>query len=87
MLEEQVHVVVVDDCQVEVPSLQLERDALPAVERKLSELLVRHRIEVLPEQPEPRVRAAEMKVLDVVQAAAGGTRDRLEVLAGLQLFR
>lgn len=46
---------------------------------------MRHRIDVLSEQPESRVRSAKMEADDLRDVTTGIAPDRLEVVVGLQI--
>lgn len=83
VFEQQVHILVIAYAQVDISPGGLKRDALPGVKRELQQLLMRHRIDMLAEHPEARVRAAEVEVLHLGKVAATSAFDRLKVLVRL----
>ena len=69
MQDEKVHLVPVAYDQVDVTAGQLQRNALPGIKRQLFYLVLRKRIDMLPQHPESWVYAAKNEVGDLINVA------------------
>jgi hypothetical protein len=82
--EQQVHVLIIFNNQVDVTVLESQRDALPRVERNIFQLANGQRVEMLPQHPEPRGDCTEHKALDFRDVAAATARLAFEVGVGFE---
>ena len=79
MFQQHVHVLVVTNDEVDAATGQLNSNALPRIERQLSQLFMSHRVDVLPQHPEARVRTTVVEVGNIRHVTAAVAHHSLEV--------
>ena len=70
-LEQQLHIVLLLDDKVDVPSLELKSETLPTVEGQFLELFLAHTVDLLPEHPETTRETTKDDALDLVKLTSG----------------